>query len=203
MEWLYGIFKNLKDKMVTGGRVCINIGDKKNGSIPTHSDIIQFMIHDLNYLMKTVIIWNKHQLGNRLSWGSFMSPKNPSFPTPFEYILVFCNDSQSKVGNKEDITVTREEFICNSLSSWSFAPESQMNKLYNHPAMFPIELPYRLIQQLSYKNDIVLDIFSGMGTTCLAAAMLQRRWIGFELSEQYTTKSMERIRQYTDQLRMN
>lgn len=202
MEWLYGIFKDLKDKMVSGGRVCINIGDKQNGKIPTHSDIIQFMIKDLKYLMKTIIIWNKNQIGNRCSWGSFMSPQNPSFPTPFEFILVFCKDTYDKKGNKEDITVTKEEFITNSLASWSFAPESRMNKLYNHPAMFPIELPYRLIQQLSYKNDIVLDIFSGMGTTCLAAEMLQRRWIGFELSENYVKESIERINTYRDQIRI-
>lgn len=202
MEWLYDIFKSLYSKMVSGGRVCINIGDKKNGQIPTHSDIIQFMTKDLNYLLKTLIIWDKNQIGNRCSWGSFMSPQNPSFPTPFEFILVFCKDTQYKLGRKEDITVTKGEFIRNSLSSWSFAPESRMNKSYNHPAMFPIELPYRLIQQLSYKNDVVLDIFSGMGTTCLAAAMLERRWVGFELSDNYVNKSRRRIQTYLDQERL-
>jgi len=74
-------------------------------------------------------------------------------------------------------------------------------KKFGHPAMFPLEMPYRLIQHLSYKGDIVLDIFSGAGTTCLAAAMLQRCWVGFELSEYYVRKSRKRLRQYTDQTR--
>jgi len=202
IAWLGAIFRMLKPKMTVGGRVCINIGDKENGSIPTHSDIIQFMTKDLKYLLKSTIIWKKNQIGNRTAWGSFQSPSNPSFPTPFEYIMVFCNGSQRKEGNPSDITVTKNQFITNSLAIWSFAPETRMNKKFKHPAMFPIELPYRLIQQLSYKNDLVLDIFSGMGTTCLTAAQLNRRWIGFELSEDYAERSLERINRYLDQGRM-
>lgn len=202
IAWLRDIFFILKPKMVKGGRVCINIGDGKNGAVPTHTDITQFMTKELGYLLKTVIIWNKHQIGSRTAWGSWKSPSNPSFPTPFEYILIFCNESQKKSGQKENITVTKEEFIEYSLALWEFAAESRMNKLYKHPAMFPIELPKRLIQQLSYKGDTVLDIFSGMGTTCLAAAILERQWIGFELSEDYTNRSIKRIQKYTDQNRI-
>jgi len=201
LSWLKCIFGELKLKLVKGGRVCINIGDKENGKIPTHSDIIGFMTHELKYLLKTTIIWNKSQIGNRTSWGSWKSPSNPSFPTPFEYILVFCNESQKKIGEKGAITVSGEEFITNSLALWTFAPENKMQDL-GHPAMFPIELPHRLIQQLSYENDIVLDIFSGMGTTCLTAAMLKRRWVGFELSKHYVPRSEKRIREYTDQVRL-
>ncbi len=199
IEWLCSIFGALKPKMVEGGRVCINIGDKRNGSVPTHSDIVQFMTHKLKYLLKTIIIWDKNQIGNRAAWGSWKSPSCPSFPTPFEYILVFCNESQHKDGEKGNITVGREEFITNSLALWAFKAESKMNTLYKHPAMFPKELPRRLIQQLSYKDDLVLDIFSGMGTTCLVAAELGRRWMGFEYSEDYTKRSRERIRKFTDQ----
>jgi len=202
IAWLNSIFCILKPKIVLGGRVCINIGDGKNGSVPTHSDIIQFMTKDLKYLLKTTIMWDKKQIGNRTSWGSFRSPKNPSFPTPFEYILVFCKDTPSKSGEKDNITVSKREFMDNSLALWNFSPETKMNSKYGHPAMFPIDLPYRLIQQLSYKGDVVLDIFSGMGTTCLAAAMLGRRWIGFELSKIYAENSRKRIQKFTDQRRI-
>jgi len=178
LSWLKCIFGELKLKLVKG-----------------------FMTHELKYLLKTTIIWNKSQIGNRTSWGSWKSPSNPSFPTPFEYILVFCNESQKKIGEKGAITVSGEEFITNSLALWTFAPENRMQDL-GHPAMFPIELPHRLIQQLSYENDIVLDIFSGMGTTCLTAAMLKRRWVGFELSKHYVPRSEKRIREYTDQVRL-
>lgn len=201
ISWLKNIFELLKLKLVHSGRVCINIGDKENGKIPTHSDIIQFMTNELEYLMKGTIIWNKNQIGNRLAWGSWKSPSNPSFPTPFEYILVFANEDQKKEGKKKLITLSKEEFIENSLAIWTFSPEHKMAK-YDHPSMFPTELPYRLIQQLSYRNDIVLDIFSGAGTTCLAAAKLYRRWIGIEMSKKYVEESTERVNRYTDQIRL-
>ena len=159
------------------------------------------MTNELKYLMKATIIWNKNQIGNRLAWGSWKSPSNPSFPTPFEYILVFANEDQKKEGKKKLITLSKEEFIENSLAIWTFSPEHKMAK-YDHPSMFPTELPYRLIQQLSYRNDIVLDIFSGAGTTCLAAAKLYRRWIGIEMSKKYVEESTERVNRYTDQIRL-
>jgi len=194
IEWLRSLFVALNPKIKSGGRVCINIGDGKNGQIPTHSDIIQFMMHGegLKYLIKTTIIWNKSQIGNRTSWGSFKSPSNPSFPTPFEYVMVFCKDSQEKAGAKEDITITKKEFITNSLALWNLMPEIRM-KRFKHPAMFPLELPYRLIQSLSYKGDLVFDPFSGVGTTCLAAKISGRRYLGFELSEEYIQTARGRL----------
>jgi len=199
ISWLKDIFHAIKYKLVHGGRVCINIGDSQNGRVPTHSDIIQFMVHDLKYIVKSVIIWDKSQIGNRLAWGSWKSPSNPSFPCTYEYILVFCNESQYKEGDKKDITISREEFIHNSIAMWRFPGEQRMNKKYGHPAMFPIELPYRLIQHLSYKGDLVLDPFSGMGTTCLAAENSGRKWMGFELSEEYADASIKRLNQEIDQ----
>ena len=58
-------------------------------------------------------------------------------------------------------------------------------KEFDHPAMFPEELPRRLMKLFSYKNDIVLDPFNGAGTTTLVAAKQGRRFIGIDVSEQY------------------
>jgi len=60
-------------------------------------------------------------------------------------------------------------------------------------AMFPVELPKRLIQMLSYKGDVVFDPFSGLGTTCVTAKYLDRQYIGFELSVDYCKRSRTRI----------
>ena len=81
--WLETIFLYLYPKLKKGARVCVNIGDQKNGKIPTHSDIAQFM-NKIGYVPFTTIIWNKSQIGNRTSWGSWLSPSSPSFPTPFD-----------------------------------------------------------------------------------------------------------------------
>ena len=193
LDWLQSIFGKVKDKMVTGGRVCINIGDKANGSVPTHSDIIQFMTHELSYVLMTTLVWNKNQTGNRTAWGSYMSPSSPSFPTPFEYILVFAKDTKKKVGDKDKITVHKDDFIKNAWGMWTFAPETRQKKMGLN-AMFPVELPKRLIEMLSYREDVVFDPFSGLGTTCLTAKCLERNYIGFEMSVDYCKKSRARVK---------
>ena len=75
---------------------------------------------------------------------------------------------------------------------WSFAPETRQKKM-GHRAMFPLELPRRCIQMLSYKGDTVLDPFNGLGSTCVVAKELERNYIGFELSDEYCEKAKIRI----------
>ena len=192
IEWLTTIFAEVQRILKHGGRVAINIGDGKNGAIPTHADVIQFMTKELGYLPMATLIWNKNQTSPRTAWGSWMSPSCPSFPMPFEYVLLFAKGTTKKTGDKSKITVTKEEFVRNSLALWTISPESKQ-KEYGHHAMFPVELPSRLIQQLSYEDDVILDIFAGVGTTAVAAKRLSRRYIGFELSPEYCATAIQRL----------
>ena len=66
-------------------------------------------------------------------------------------------------------------------------------KRVGHPAPFPIELPYRLIQLYSFKDDIILDPFMGSGTTAIAALNTNRNYVGYELSEEYHKLATVRI----------
>jgi len=129
------------------------------------------------------------------AWGSYQSPSQPSFPTQFEFIIVMAKDTKKHEGDKSKISVGGKEFQRNSRALWSFPPETRMMELYDHPAMYPEELPKRLIQQLTYEDDIVLDPFSGIATTCVAAKKLNRRYIGIEMSEQYHERSLRRLRE--------
>ena len=192
IAWLMTVFGEVTRVLKHGGRVAINIGDGKNGAVPTHSDVIQFMTRELDYLQMATIIWNKNQTSPRTAWGSWMSPSCPSFPMPFEYILLFAKGTTKKVGDKNKVTLTKGEFVTNSLALWTISPESRQKK-FGHHAMFPVELPYRLIQQLSYEDDIVLDPFAGVGTTAIAAKRLRRRFICFELSPEYCKTAIERL----------
>lgn len=189
IKWLRNIFSKIYDKTKLGGRCIINIGDGKNGAVPTHSDIIQFM-KELGWIPMSTIIWNKNQVGSRTAWGSFMSPSSPSFPTPFEYILVFAKGNK-KLQWKGETDLEKQEFIDWAYGIWNIAPETRMKKI-GHPAMFPIELPRRLMKMFSWKNSLVYDPFSGAGTTAIACKENNRKFIGSEISKDYYNLSIER-----------
>lgn len=190
IAWLKDIFDKAKGILVDGGRVAINIGDGKNGAIPTHSDIIQFM-RDLGYIQLATIIWNKNQASPRTAWGSWLSPSSPSFPTPFEYILIFANGSK-KISKQRETDLTREEFITNSLALWNIKPETKL-KTIGHPAAYPVELPLRLMKMLTYTKATILDPFMGSGTTGVACKNTGRDFIGIELDNNYFNIAKERI----------
>ena len=68
-------------------------------------------------------------------------------------------------------------------------------KKFDHPAMFPEEIPYRLMKLLSYKGDVVLDPFNGGGTTTLVAKKLGRKFIGIDVSEKYNKIAERRLKE--------
>jgi len=191
LRFLYSCFKEVYTVLKDDGRVCLNIADLKNGSLPLHYDVFNIM-RKIGYKCYTTIVWYRQQIGNRISWGSYMSPSCPSFPTPFEYILVFYKNEKKHVGDKGSITVTADEFKTNSISMWDFPPETKAKKL-GHPCPFPEELPYRCMQQFSYIDDIVFDPFCGVGTTCIVAKRLGRKYFGCDVSQQYVDLALERI----------
>ena len=192
IKWLRDdIFGPLFLKLKSGGRVAINIGDGKNGRVPTHADIIYFMTRELKYLPMATLIWRKSQISNRFSWGSYQSPSCPSFPKPFEYIMLFAKDN-IKLQTKGETDITAREFKEWAFAEWKFAPETRMKKI-GHPAMFPVDLPYRLIKMLSWKNATVLDPFNGAGTTGVACHELSRNYIGIEMSKKYYDITKHRL----------
>jgi len=197
LEWMDCLFTECYRILKAGGRICLNIGDGANGSIPSHADFTVRMRDKNNFIPMTTIVWDKKQIGNALSWGSYKSPSHPSFPTQFEFILVMAKETPKHDGDKEKITITDEEFQKNSRALWSFLPETNMKK-YDHPAVFPEELPRRLIQHLTYEDDIVLDPFSGVGTTCAVAKKLRRKYIGIEMSKKYYETSNIRLDEIPD-----
>jgi site-specific DNA-methyltransferase (adenine-specific) len=191
LKWLKRIFSQLYLKLKVGGRVCINIGDGKNGQVPTHSDITQFMSKELKYIPMTTIIWNKGQTSNRSAWGSYLKPSCPSFPRGFEYILIFAKKNK-KLQYIGETDIQKSEFIDWSNGLWNIKPEINMKRI-GHPAVFPEEIPKRLIKMLSWKNATVLDPFMGAGTTGVVCKKLNRNFIGIEISEEYWKIAQKRI----------
>jgi site-specific DNA-methyltransferase (adenine-specific) len=79
-------------------------------------------------------------------------------------------------------------------SVWTMSPESA--KKVGHPAPFPVELPYRLIQLYTFKGDVVLDPFMGSGSTAIAALKAERKYVGYDVDAGYIRLAEERIASY-------
>ena len=130
-----------------------------------------------------------------MAWGSWQSASNPVLRDTHEYIMVFSKGSFSRKRTaEEESTITRDQFMEWTKSVWIMNPESA--KKVRHPAPFPVELPYRLIQLYTYKGDMVLDPFMGSGTTAIAALKSERKYIGYDIDPEYVKLSEARIAPY-------
>jgi DNA modification methylase len=135
------------------------------------------------------------------AWGSYMSPSSPYLKYTWEFIEVFFKGDLKKEGKKENIDIEADEFKKWTIGKWSIAPERNM-KEYNHPAMFPEELVKRAIKLFTYKGDVVLDPFNGVGTTTFVAKSLERHYLGIDISEEYCKSSEKRLLTASNQPRM-
>jgi modification methylase len=178
--------------LAPGGRACINVANLgRKPYIPLHSYIIDMML-DIGFLMRGEIIWNKAASASpSTAWGSWQSPANPVLRDVHEYILVFSKDNFGRKSKGKESTISKDEFLEWTKSVWTFSAVSA--KKVGHPAPFPEELPHRLIQLYTYKEDIVLDPFVGSGMTCLAAIKNDRYYIGYDTDENYLALATRRI----------
>ncbi len=189
------IWKECYRVLHKGCRLCVNIGDQFARSvyygrykiIPIREEIIKFC-ETIGFDYMGAIIWQKvttcNTTGGATIMGSFPYPRNGILKLDYEFILIF-----KKLGNppkvsrdiKEKSKLTTEEWNEYFSGHWNFPGEKQDK----HLAMFPEELPKRLIKMFSFIGDTVLDPFLGSGTTCLAAKNLNRNSVGYEINQDF------------------
>jgi site-specific DNA-methyltransferase (adenine-specific) len=191
-QLLIAVCSEVYRKLVVGGRACINVANLgRRPYIPLHSYIIGDMLK-IGYLMRGEVIWDKAaSAGVSTAWGSWLSATNPVMRDVHEYILIFSKGTMRRQKGDRENSISRDEFLEYTKSVWSFPTESA--KRVGHPAPFPIELPYRLIQLYTFKGDVVLDPFCGSGTTCIAALKTNRRFVGFDNNHEYVELAKTRI----------
>ncbi len=206
LNMLTKVFKETFRVLVNGGRVCINVANLGRKPYIPLSDYISNIMIEIGFKMRGEIIWNKAASASpSTAWGSWKSASNPTLRDIHEYILIFTKGDYKRDRTKEEKkhrenTISRDEFMEWTKSIWTFNAESA--RRVGHPAPFPIELPYRLIQLFSFKNDIILDPFIGSGTTGIAALKSYRKYVGFDTSQDYIKLAKDRLSHYNNLLEL-
>ena len=189
---LFAILNETKRVLKYGGRMIINVQPLFSDYIPTHHIISKYLL-DIGMLWKGEILWEKNNYNCKYTaWGSWKSPSSPYLKYTWEFIEVFCKGDLKHKGSAEDIDITAEEFKKWVTAKWSIAPERKM-KEYGHPAMFPENLVIRCLKLFSFKNDVVLDVFNGAGTTTSVAKTLDRKYLGIDISKEYCDTARKRL----------
>lgn len=183
--------------LINGGRACINIANVGRKPYIPLSDYVSKIMIDIGFNYRGEIIWDKAaSAGGSCAWGSWQSASNPSLRDVHEYILIFSKGSLSR--EKGEDTISKEDFLEWTKSIWKMKTESA--KRVKHPAPFPLELPHRLINLYSFKEDIILDPFIGSGTTAIAALKNGRHYIGYDISKEYIKIANSRIKEIENSL---
>lgn len=174
-----------------GCKLCVNIVDTytsikdfgRHKLISIQSDIIK-SCEKIGFDYMGEIIWKKLSNGGATVMGSYPYPRNGLIKFEHEFILIFKKLGEApKVSEeiKKQSRLTKEEWLEYFNGQWAFSGVRQKE----HPAMFPEELPKRLIKMFSFVGETVLDPFLGSGTTMLAAKNLNRNSIGYEINEEF------------------
>ncbi len=200
---LYRVWKECYRVLKEGRRLCINIGDQFARSIiygrykiiPIHGEIIS-QCEDIGFDYMGSIIWQKkttmNTTGGANVMGSYPYPPNGMIEIDYEFILVFKKPGEiGKLSKeiKEKSKLTKEEWKEYFYGHWNFNGAKQIE----HQAMFPEELPKRLIKMYSFVGDTVLDPFLGSGTTIKSALSLNRNAIGYEINEKFLDIIKEKL----------
>ena len=218
-KWLTEVYRVIKDD----GRVSINIPYEIN--VQSRGGRV-FFVSEFWAVMKKVgfkffgvvdLEEDSPHRSKTTAWGSWMSPSSPYIYNPKECVILAYKKQHIKkvkgvpqwVGVPTDIEMEdgttkkkvvyqdddKKEFMELVFGQWKYLNDSRpMTK-----ATFSADIPTKAIKILTYKNDIVLDPFAGSGTSLVSAEILNRRWIGIELSENYCKVALDRVQAFIDQ----
>ncbi len=202
LQLLEEVFAECARTLEPGGRIAVNVANL--GRKPYRSlaaDVMTILQDRLGLLPRGEIVWQKGEgASGSCAWGSFRSASNPVLRDVTERIVVASKGrfaraksvtDRQRLGLPHKSTVMTEDFMAYTLDVWDVPPESA--RRVNHPAPFPVELPARLIELYTYEDDLVLDPFMGSGSTLVAAARLDRRYVGYDLDPEYVALARARV----------
>lgn len=202
LQMLLEVFDECVRKLEPGGRIAVNVANL--GRKPYRSlsaDVTHILQDKLRLLLRGEIIWVKARgSAGSCAWGSFQRPGNPVLRDLTERVIVASKGRFDRAvpprkretrGLPSTSTLFREDFMDATTDIWEMQPESATR--VGHPAPFPVELPERLINLYTYRDDLVLDPFMGSGTTAIAAMRNDRHYVGYDTDPAYVGAAKRRI----------
>ena len=204
-EMVRDVFREVWRVLIPDGRFCLNVADIRtkyfyegdNGlyRVPLSGDLLM-LCHELGFRLLDVFIWDKgfnRNFGGPLL-GSYPYPATIYNNVYFEYIFILKKPGKRKVdpAAKEASKILRDTWKEYVQRIWRIETETEW--FQGHEAVFPVEVPKRLIRMYSFVGDTVLDPFLGSGTTILAAMQLGRNSIGYEINEELIPVIKRRLR---------
>lgn len=204
LQFLKRVFTEVYRVHKPGSHCAVIIGtvllNGKHIPVPYH---LVTLMQEIGWEFHQDIIWAKVTGGVKRAGSTIQNPY-PGYYYPnlmLEYILIFRKPGDSKIyagrtkkakardAMELDAVFTRD--IANNI--WHIAPVPP-NQL-SHPCPFPEEIAYRLIRLYSYTGDLILDPFTGIGTTLKVANATNRQWVGYELKSEYIQVACERVKE--------
>jgi site-specific DNA-methyltransferase (adenine-specific) len=215
-EWksmMEDVFSELYRVIKVDGKVAVNIGKSF-----AESDVegrfhfyplaswIKEIARSAGFDMWDEYMWDKRGFASRgggALMGSYPYPTNFMASQRHEHIIIF-RKWEDNVASKRDLppqgtrkrelsALRKERWRTLTQSMWEIEPVTQSNYEIDHGAVFPAEIPRRLIQLYSFYNDTVLDPFIGTGTTAVAAKECGREYLGFDVDKSYIDHAKKRV----------
>jgi site-specific DNA-methyltransferase (adenine-specific) len=192
LQLLEEVFAECVRTLEPGGRIAVNVANL--GRKPYRSlagDVTTILQDRLRLLLRGEIVWRKAKgAAGSCAWGSYRSPANPTLRDLTERVVI-ASKGRFDRARRGEATIGADEFMEATLDVWELPAESATR--VGHPAPFPVELPQRLIELYTWRDDLVLDPFMGVGTTAVAAQRAARHYVGYDTDEGYVAAARARL----------
>lgn len=195
-NWTKKYFSEIYRTLKNDGRIAINVLVETNhhdrGGRTFFSAEIWQLMKEVGFGFAGIVYLDEASphISKTTAWGSWLSSNAPYIYNPKECIILgyknqWNRDKRGQTFDEKD----KNRFINLVQANWKYRPQTQVITKVN----YSLDIPINAIEILTYEDDLVIDPFMGSGQTALASIILNRNYIGFEISAKYTEIANKRI----------